>query len=106
LGTVACDVAKIILAPCRMMPARSTFEPTMNPETSERYTSGTLYALQSQMKRAALSDESTKSTPPLTFGWLATMPTRASREPRESVMISPAKSASSRTTSPRPRAPG
>ena len=34
-----------------------------------------LKALQSQMKRAALSEESTISTPPLTLGWLATMPT-------------------------------
>ena len=32
-------------------------------------------ASQSQMKRAALSALSTKSTPPLCLGWLATMPT-------------------------------
>ena len=34
-----------------------------------------LNASHSQMKRAALSAESTKSTPPFHFGWLATMPT-------------------------------
>ena len=34
-----------------------------------------LKASHSQMKRAALSAESTKSTPPLYLGWLATMPT-------------------------------
>src|SRR4030095_15154499 len=44
------------------------------------------------MKRAALSDESTISTPPLTFGWLATMPT--GRPPRRAkpTMISCANS--------------
>ena len=47
----------------------------MNPGTSARNNSGTLNALQVQMKRAALSEESTNSTPPFTFGWLATMPT-------------------------------
>ena len=76
-----------------MIPARSTFEPTMNPETSARYTRGTLYALQSQMNRAALSEESTKRTPPLTLGWFATIPT--ARPPRRAkpVMISRAKRA-------------
>ncbi len=34
-----------------------------------------LKASHSQMKRAALSAESTKSTPPLCLGWLATTPT-------------------------------
>ena len=34
-----------------------------------------LKALHSQMKRAALSDESLNSTPPLTFELLATTPT-------------------------------
>src|SRR3989442_9228552 len=58
-----------------MIPSRSTLLPTMKPATSDRYTSGMLNALQSQMNRAALSEESTISTPPLTFGWLATMPT-------------------------------
>ena len=58
-----------------MIPCCSTFVPTMKPATSARYTSGMLKALQSQMKRAALSDESTMRTPPFTFGWLATTPT-------------------------------
>src|SRR6266436_1018722 len=51
-----------------------------------------LKALQSQMKRAPLSEESTMRTPPLTLGWLATMPT--ARPPRRAnpVMISWAKS--------------
>ena len=51
-----------------------------------------LNALQSQMKRAPLSEESTISTPPLTLGWLATMP--AARPPMRAnpVMISWAKS--------------
>ena len=49
-------------------------------------------ALQSEMKRAALSEESTISTPPLTLGWLATRPT--ARPPRRAkpTMISGAKS--------------
>ena len=76
-----------------MIPARSTFEPTMNPETSARYTSGTLYALQSQMNRAALSEESTKRTPPLTLGWFATIPTARPPSRAKPVMISRAKSA-------------
>ena len=42
-----------------------------------------LNASHSQMKRAALSAESTKSTPPLYFGWLATMPTGAPVDARE-----------------------
>ena len=46
----------------------------MKPGTSARNSSGRLNALQVQMKRAALSAESTNSTPPLTFGWLATIP--------------------------------
>jgi hypothetical protein len=58
-----------------MIPWRSTWVPIMNPGTSARKTSGTLNALQVQMKRAALSDESTNSTPPRCFGWFATMPT-------------------------------
>jgi hypothetical protein len=47
----------------------------MNPGTSARKSSGTLKALQVWMKRAALSAESTKSTPPFCRGWLATTPT-------------------------------
>ena len=42
-----------------------------------------LKASHSQMKRAALSAESTKSTPPLHFGWFATMPTGAPLDARE-----------------------
>ena len=47
----------------------------MNPGTSARNTSGTLNASHSQMKRAALSAESTNSTPPRCFGLLARIPT-------------------------------
>jgi hypothetical protein len=74
-GTVASLTAVIILAPWRMMPSRSTWEPIMKPGTSARKTRGTLKALLSQMKRAALSAESPNRTPPLTAGLLATMPT-------------------------------
>ena len=49
------------------MPWRSTCVPIMKPGTSARNSSGTLKALQVQMKRAALSAESTNSTPPF---WL------------------------------------
>src|SRR5262245_45278045 len=70
------------------MPARSTFVPTMKPATSARYTSGMLNALQSQMKRAPLSDESGNSTPPFTLGWLATMPTTRPPMRASPVMIS------------------
>ena len=73
-GTVASDTALIILAPCRMMPCRSTAVPTMKPGTSARNSSGTLKASQSWMKRVALSAESTNSTPPLNIGLLATTP--------------------------------
>src|SRR5262249_58587520 len=60
--------------------------------TSARYSRGMLKASHSQMNRAALSAESTKSTPPLYFGWLATMPTgRPAMRPRQ-VMTSWAKS--------------
>src|SRR5690625_3280322 len=58
-----------------MMPSFSTSEPIMNPGTSARYSSGMLNASHHQMNRAALSAESTNSTPPLTAGWLATTPT-------------------------------
>jgi len=45
-----------------------------------------LKALQVQMKRAALSAESTNSTPPFTFGWLATIPTgRPSRRAKPTI---------------------
>src|SRR3954449_5141583 len=74
LGTVASDTAVIILAPWRMIPSRSTWVPIMKPGTSARNTSGMLKASQHQMNRAALSDESTNSTPPLAAGLLATIP--------------------------------
>ena len=35
-GTVALETAETILAPCRMMPPRSTSEPIMKPGTSAR----------------------------------------------------------------------
>ena len=57
-----------------MIPWRSTALPIMKPGTSARKSSGMLKALQVLMKRAALSEESTKSTPPFCFGWLATIP--------------------------------
>ena len=66
-----------------MMPWRSTSVPTMNPGTSARNTSGMPNASQHQMKRAALSAESTNSAPPLCTGLLATMPTgRPSSRPK------------------------
>ena len=74
-GTVASLTAEIILAPWRMIPCFSTAVPIMKPGTSARNSSGIPNALQVQMKRAALSAESTNSTPPLNFGWLATIPT-------------------------------
>ena len=67
-GTVASETALIIFAPWRMIPWRSTAVPIMKPGTSARKSSGTLKALQVWMKRAALSAESTKSTPPVYFG--------------------------------------
>jgi hypothetical protein len=76
-GTVASDTAVIIRAPWRMMPSRSTCEPIMKPGTSARKIRGTLKASQLKMKRAALSAESPNSTPPLTSGLLATIPTEA-----------------------------
>ncbi len=75
LGTVASLTAVISLAPWRMMPWRSTSVPIMNPGTSARNTSGRLKASHSHTNRATLSAESTNRTPPLTIGWLATMPT-------------------------------
>src|SRR3990170_2649203 len=91
-GTVASATANSSLAPWRMMPWRSTWLPIMKPGTSARNSSGMLKALQSQTNRAPLSAESPKSTPPLTFGWLATIPsTRPSRRARP-VISSGAKS--------------
>ena len=49
-------------------------------------------ASHSQMKRAALSAESTKSTPPRCFGWFATMPTTRPSMRAKPVRISFAKS--------------
>ena len=72
---MASETAEIIFAPWRMIPWRSTAVPIMKPGTSARNSSGRPKALQVQMKRAALSAESTNSTPPLNFGWLATIPT-------------------------------
>ena len=75
LGTVASLTAVTILAPWRMIPWRSTAEPIMNPGTSARKTSGMLNASQHQMKRAALSAESTNSVPARCAELLATTPT-------------------------------
>ena len=74
-GTLASETALIILAPWRMIPSRSTCVPIMKPGTSARNNSGMLNALHVQMNRAHLSAESTNRTPPLTLGWLATIPT-------------------------------
>ena len=63
-GTVAALITWSIFAPWRMMPACSTFEPTMKPGTSCRNTSGTLNASQICMNRAALSAESFSRMPP------------------------------------------
>src|SRR3954451_4740522 len=57
-----------------MIPAASTFVPTMNPGTSWRKTSGRPNALQRLTKRAALSAESLSRIPPSWRGWLAPMP--------------------------------
>ncbi len=75
LGTVASLTAAMNLAPCLMIPCRSTAVPIMKPGTSARKSRGISKASQSQMKRAALSAESAKRTPPFTRGWLAIMPT-------------------------------
>ena len=73
-GTVASAIAAIIFAPCRMMPCRSTAVPTMKPGTSARNSSGIPNASQVWMNRAALSAESTNSTPPLNMGLFAITP--------------------------------
>src|SRR5438876_325240 len=75
-----------------MIPARSTCEPIMNPGTSARNTSGTLNASHSQMKRAALSAESTNSTPPRCFGLFARIPTGEPSSRAKPMMISRAHS--------------
>ena len=49
-------------------------------------------ASHSQMKRAALSALSTKSTPPLCLGWLATIPTGFPSRRAKAVITSGAKS--------------
>src|SRR3954469_23233121 len=77
LGTVASETALIILAPCRMIPSRSTAVPTMNPGTSARKINGTLKASQALMNAVALAAEAVNSTPPFTNGLLATTPTGA-----------------------------
>ena len=59
---------------------------------SARKSNGTLKALQIQMKRAALSDESVNSTPALTSDWLATMPTLRPPSRANPVISSGAKS--------------
>ena len=74
-GTRASHTANSIFAPCRMMPCFSTADPIMKPEMSCRNSSGMPYALHSQTKRAALSDESGNRTPPRNFELFATMPT-------------------------------
>ena len=74
-GTVALATACSIFAPWRMIPACSTFVPTMKPGTSIRNTSGIPNALQRFTKRAALSAESLSRMPPSCLGWLATIPT-------------------------------
>jgi hypothetical protein len=79
-GTVAAATAWSIFAPWRMIPACSTFVPTMKPGTSIRKTSGIPKALQRFTKRAALSAESLSRIPPRWRGWLATIP--AGRPPK------------------------
>ena len=74
-GTVAAATAWSIFAPWRMIPAASTFVPTMNPGTSCRNTSGIPNALHRFTNRAALSAESLSRIPPRCRGWFATIPT-------------------------------
>ena len=68
-----------------MIPASSTFVPTMKPGTSIRKTSGIPNALQRFTKRAALSAESLSRIPPSCLGWLATMP--AGRPPKRAKQV-------------------
>ena len=70
-----------------MIPACSTFEPTMNPGTSWRKTSGISKASQRLTKRAALSAESFSRMPPSCLGWLATIPTGWPPKRARQVMI-------------------
>ena len=86
-GTVAFATACSILAPWRMIPASSTFVPTMNPGTSMRNSSGMEYALQRLTKRAALSAESLSRIPPRCLGWLATIPVGRPPKRARQVMI-------------------
>ena len=106
LGTVASDIAAIILAPCLMMPCRSTAVPTMKPGTSARNSSGMPNASQVWMNRAALSAESTNSTPPLNMGLFAITPVTCPSSRAKPVTTSRAHSAwtskkESSSTSPR-----
>src|ERR1044072_423206 len=76
-----------------MMPCFSTAEPTMNPGTSCRNTSGMPNASHSLTKRATLSAAFTSSAPPSTIGWLATTPTGRPAQrarPARSVFAPPA----------------
>ena len=57
-----------------MIPCFSTADPTVNPGTSCRNTSGMPKASHSHTKRAALSAEFTSRVPPSTLGCEATMP--------------------------------
>src|SRR4029450_5573643 len=75
-----------------MIPWRSTCTPTMKPGTSARNTIGSPNASQSQMKRAALSAESTNNTPAFPFRWLATPPAfrlRLVRDDPDRVAVDP-----------------
>src|SRR6266540_4495847 len=58
-GTVASLIEVMSLAPWRMIPWRSTFDPIMNPGTSARNISGMLNASHSHTNLATLSEEST-----------------------------------------------
>src|SRR3954466_766607 len=57
-----------------MIPCFSTAEPTVNPGTSCRNTSGMPKASHSHTKRAALSADVTSRVPPSTLGCEATLP--------------------------------
>ena len=58
LGTTQLAIAFTIFAPARMMPVCSESRPTMKPVVSCRKMMGILRWLQSMMKRADLSAES------------------------------------------------
>ncbi len=55
--------------------AGSWATPGRKPGTSTSVTSGMLKALQKRMNLLALSEELMSSTPAITCGWFATMPT-------------------------------